>query len=164
MSAKEWIKAAELAGWRVKSASCRELVLMCGKPGCKGRKVLPLDNLGPELAPCSLAHVGPYSAKVFGEYVGLVDQLRRRRRALGLSQEDITAAAGMTDGYINKLEALDRAASLPMLQLWAETLGLVITTTPAPLPAATLRALEYRKATPYRAEMARFKPKQKALL
>lgn len=164
MSATEWIKSAQAAGWRVKSASKLELVLICAKPGCKGRKALPLDNLGPKLGPCALAHVGPYSAKVFGEYKGLVDQFRRRRRALGLSQEDTTAAAGMTDGYINKLEALDRVASLPMLQLWAETLGLQISTTPAPLPAATLRALEYRKATPYRPEMARFKPQQKALL
>ncbi|MEM9584826.1 MAG: helix-turn-helix transcriptional regulator [Pseudomonadota bacterium] len=57
-----------------------------------------------------------------------------RRRALGLSQEDINHAAGLADGHINKLESFARTAQFPTLKLWADTLGLAITATPCALP------------------------------
>jgi transcriptional regulator with XRE-family HTH domain len=65
---------------------------------------------------------------------------------LGLSQEDINAAAGLADGHINKLEAFHRTAQFPTLQLWANTIGLSITVAPAILPPATTRAIERRPA------------------
>tara|TARA_R110000851_G_scaffold22626_9_gene67012 strand:- start:548 stop:820 length:273 start_codon:yes stop_codon:yes gene_type:complete len=75
-----------------------------------------------------------------------VGELVRRRRALGISQEDLSDAAGMADGHINKLEAFARTAQFPTLQLWAQTLGAEITLRAAPLPDATARAIERRPA------------------
>lgn len=163
MNAHEWIKQAEDRDWRLETVKGLELVVRCSKQGCDGQMVLPLANLGPIPARCSLPHVGRYSAKVFKTYENLIDQFRRRRCSLGLSQEDITAASGLADGHINKLEAFDRSASMPTLQLWAETLGLEIAVNPIPLPRSTLRVIEQRATNPYREEMARFKPQQKAL-
>lgn len=105
---------------------------------------LPLDNLGAAPSPCSLSHHGQYGAQAYARYTALVGELRRRRRALGLSQEDINAAAGLADGHINKLESFARTAQFPTLQLWAATLGGEITIAPAPLPDATARAIERR--------------------
>lgn len=107
---------------------------------------LPLANLGPIPDPCSLPHVGKYGQPTYDRYKGLVEELKRKRRALGLSQEDINAAAGLADGHINKLEALHKTAQFPTLQLWAATVGMELTMKPAPLPVATARAIERRPA------------------
>jgi transcriptional regulator with XRE-family HTH domain len=90
-------------------------------------------------------------------YRGLVDRFRKRRIALGLDQADVTEAAGMTEGYIAKLESFARLASPPMLDLWAQTLGLKLKPVPAPLPPATRAAIANRSATPYDITKARFK-------
>lgn len=146
MRAKEWLKAAEANGWRVKSSRSLVLVLKCCRQGCPGTVTAPLDNLGHVPEPCTLDHVGQYSARTFETYRALVGQLVRRRRQLGISQEDLNAAAGLTDGHINKLEALHRVAQMPTLQLWAETLGLSLGLNPAALPEATMRTIARRAA------------------
>lgn len=144
MQASKWITQAQGQGWRVSSARNATLHLSCICQGCDGSLSLPLSNLGPVPDPCKLPHVGQYSRATYDRYAALVDELRRKRRALGLSQEDINAAAGFADGHLNKLEALDRTAQFPTLQLWAATLGLGLTVQPLPLPPATLRAIERR--------------------
>ena len=157
MTVREWIKRAERQGWRVQRVRGLSIDIRCSKQGCEGLKSLPLDNLGPTPEPCELPHEGQYAHKVFSEYQALVAEFQRRRRSLGLSQEDITAASGLADGHINKLEALDRVAQMPTLQLWAQTLGLSLVIDAAPLPASTLKIIEDRKTNPYRAEMSRHK-------
>ena len=157
MTVKEWIRQAERQGWRVQQVRGLSIELRCAKQGCEGHKALPLDNLGPTPEPCDLQHEGQYAQKVFNEYQALVSEFQRRRRSLGLSQEDVTAASGLADGHINKLEALHRVAQLPTLQLWAQTLGLSLVIDPAPLPASTLKVIEQRKINPYRPEMSRHK-------
>jgi hypothetical protein len=157
MQTRQWIKEAQLKGWRLASVSGLSMRLECSKHGCSGHKDLPLDNLGPVPEPCDKPHVQGYSQSTFDEYSGLVGELRRRRRQLGLDQTDLNAAMGVTDGYVNKLESLARVATFPTLQLWAQTLGLSISTAPAPLPPATLRAIEYREAKPYQPNQARYK-------
>jgi len=157
MIASKWISEAEKAGWRVRSANGSVLHLKCSCQGCPGEIKLPLANLGDLPGPCDLPHKGQYSRQTFDRYVAIVDELRRRRRLLGLSQEDLTDATGLIHGHINKLESHSRTAQFPTLQLWAETLGVRITLTPVPLPPATARAIEYRTARPYDEGKARYK-------
>lgn len=115
-----------------------------------------MDNIGTVPDPCGKPHNGQYARQTYLKYQHLVDELRRRRRLLGLSQEDVGAAAGLTEGHINKLESHARTAQLPTLQIWAETLGVEITISPAALPAATIRAIEHRSTKPYEEGKAHF--------
>ncbi len=160
MGVKDWIKKAEGNGWRVHSADKLVLTLQCCKQGCDNRISMPLDNLGPEPEPCDQPHQFQYAAATFQAYENLVEQLIRRRRSLGLSQEDVCAAAALADGHVSKLEAFHRIGQLPTLQLWADTLGLSLTLSPAPLPNATIRAIENRPA-PLQDRTS--KPRQKRL-
>tara|TARA_R110001606_G_scaffold77347_1_gene178801 strand:- start:259 stop:768 length:510 start_codon:yes stop_codon:yes gene_type:complete len=155
--ASKWIAEAQKAGWRVASAKDRTIRVQCSKLGCPGALSLPIDNLGPAPEPCSLKHQGQYGAPAYDQYKALVAQLVRKRRALGMSQEDINAAAGMADMHLNKLEAFARTAQFPTLQLWAATLGVEITLRPAPLPPATARTIDRRALDPYAENMARHK-------
>lgn len=163
MQARAWIKEAEKQGWRLRSVRGLEVCLECAKHGCPGSLVLPLDNLGPVPSPCALPHSGQYAARAVETYAALVSELQRRRRSLGLSQEDVTAASGLADGHINKLEAFARTAQFPTLQLWAETLGLSIRLEPAPLPPKTAQTIEERTTNPYRADKANTKHHQPSL-
>lgn len=145
METREWIKVAQKVGWKV-TVQGLTITLKCSRRGCPGAMTVPMDNLGPMPESCNEQHVGQYSAKVYANYLGIVAELARRRRSLGLSQEDICAASGLADGHINKLEAFARTAQMPTLQLWAQTLGLKMTLAPAPLPPATLAAIRHRPA------------------
>lgn len=146
MEVAQWVQAAQKANWRVQSSQQGTLRLCCGAHGCKGIIVRSLSDLGPVPDPCGLDHTGLYAKPVFDEYRALVGDLARRRKQIGLSQEDLSAAAGLADGHINKLEAFTRTPQFPTLQLWAATLGMELTLAPAPIPPATLRAIERRKA------------------
>jgi len=157
MQTRHWIKQAEQNGWRLASVSGARLRLLCSKQGCEGSHTVSLDLLGPPPPPCDLPHVQGYARQTFDHYERLVDELRSKRRRLGMNQDDLNAAMGMADGYVNKLESLARVATFPTLQLWAQTLGLAITTTPAPLPSATTRTIEDRKDRPYQPNQARYK-------
>lgn len=157
METRLWFKQVEKKGWRVSSVSGLVLNLSCNKLGCDGCLTLPLANLGPTPPPCSEPHEGQYSAHIFEEYSTLVKEMVRRRCSLGLDQADLNNAMGVADGYISKLESFARIATFPTLILWAQTLGLSLVGAPAPLPAATLRAIEHRQAKPYQPNQARFK-------
>lgn len=157
MELRRWIKGAELAGWRLSGVSPSMLSLRCACHGCDGALSLPLANPGPVPAPCSQDHASGYGARAFGSYEVLVAELRRRRLQLGLDQESLGEAIGFARGYMGKLEAFQRIAAPPTLLLWAQSLGLTITTAPAPLPPATLRAIEGKTAAPYQPNQARFK-------
>lgn len=149
MLIKEWLRRAKANGWDHTGSKGQTITLSCSKVGCPGCLTLPMMNLGPVPAPCDLPHSGQYAAPVIDEYHTLVDEMTRQRRSLGLSQEDVNAAAGLADGHIAKLESFARYAQFPTLKLWAQTLGLSLTLTPAPLPMATQRAIEGRQ-TPLR--------------
>lgn len=146
MVLSKWIAKAEKAGWRVASSRKGVIQLQCCHQGCPGTVSAPMGNLGPPPPPCELPHVQQYGQPAYDRYKALVEELKRRRMLLGLSQEDINAAAGLADGHINKLEAFHRTAQFPTLQLWASTIGLSITVAPAILPPATTRAIERRPA------------------
>lgn len=157
MTAIAWIKQSEAAGWRVAGVAGLVLVLRCAKTGCTGSLKLPLDNLGAVPDPCTRPHVNGYAVAVYDDYKALVGQLSKRRRALGLSQEALNAAIGLPDGYMSKLEAFHRTTSPPTLLLWAQSLGLSLSLSPAPLPNATIRAIEQTTVKPYAASQARSK-------
>jgi transcriptional regulator with XRE-family HTH domain len=157
MQIKRWIKEAEKAGWRVSGVHGPELRLSCSCYGCTGSLSVSIANAGPVPEPCQRPHVKNYSRDTFAHYQSLVEELRRRRRALGLDQIDANAALGLSDGHLSKLESFARIASPPMLLLWAQGLGLSITTTPAPLPPATVKAIQDRAGRPYQEQQARFK-------
>jgi hypothetical protein len=145
----QWIKAARAAGWRESKPDGPVMLLRCAVQGCPGALSLPLDNLGPPPDPCKLEHVGQYAGPAFATYADLIRHLIAKRKSIGISQEDVAAAAGLADGHISKLESFDRIAQFPTLQLWAHTIGLEITTRPIALPPATVRTIERRPA-PYR--------------
>lgn len=148
MKATQWIKEAQSGGWRVTSSRDHCLHLACSCMGCPGNLSRPVDNLGPTPEPCALDHHGQYGMPTFNLYKELVADLRRKRRALIISQEDLNDAAGLADGHIAKLESFARTAQFPTFQLWAETLGLAIALAPSSIPAATARAIEARVAQP----------------
>lgn len=154
---KRWIQQAESAGWRVSGVTSAELHLSCSKVGCPGSMVVSLSNPGPAPEPCGLDHVAAYSAAAFADYRALVAIMVRRRVALGLDQADLNAVLGMAEGYVAKLESFARVAPLPTLQLWAQALGLELTASRIPLPAATAAAIQRRSTSPYRHNYARFK-------
>lgn len=134
MTAAEWIKQAEAAGWRVESIKAGAIRLACGKLGCTGTASASLDRLGDVPEPCTAPHRGGYGQKVYQDYAEIVTKLRQRRMAVGMSQEELTDATGLADGHINKLEAYHRTAQLPTLQLWARALGYEIALAPCDLP------------------------------
>lgn len=144
MDIEEWLKEAKANGWVAPYIRGGRLRLSCSKHTCSGRYRVDLDNLGEVPGPCEKRHVGQYSQAMFEPYRDLVRGLVARRHSLGLSQEEINAASGLTDGHINKLEAFDRVAQFPTLQTWASTLGLKINLEPVALPDATMRALKRR--------------------
>lgn len=157
MQANEWIKQAQGKGWRVDTVRGKVLALRCNMQGCPGHVSLPLDNLGSVPDPCAHPHEGQYAQHTYEQYKTLIAEFRRRRVQLGLDQADLCNAMGVTDGYVNKLESFKKTASPPTLLLWAQTLGLALTTAPAVLPGATLRAIEERQAKPYAFNQTRFK-------
>jgi transcriptional regulator with XRE-family HTH domain len=144
MLASEFIQKAQTAGWRVISIREGVIKLKCRCHGCKATLIQPIKTLATIPEPCGKSHHGMYAARTYDEYKSLVAVFIRKRRSLGLSQEDLCAAAGLADGHINKLEAFARTAQMPTLQLWAKTLGLGITVAQTDLPAATVRAIKHR--------------------
>lgn len=157
MQVRRWIREAERQGWRLSHVGGMSLTLRCSCKGCPGTLKLPISNLGDVPEPCQLEHSKGYGRATFEHYEAIVEELRRRRRQLGLDQIDLNSAMGTPDGYVNKLESFARIASPPTLTLWAESLGLRLTTEAAPLPPATLKAIEDRQARPYQETQARFK-------
>lgn len=157
MNVREWISAAQSNGWRVSHVTPDDIYLRCSAKNCASANQASLFDLGPVPKVCRAKHNPGRPRPVFARYKEIVDEMRRRRLQLGLSQEDVNAAMGMADGYVNKLEVHERFGTFATVQLWADTLGLILTTAPAPLPPATLRAIERRKGNPYQAMQARFK-------
>ena len=131
-------------GWLLTHSDGAGLHFICRSYGCMERMCVPLDTSPSDAQPCSAYHVSKYGGNALLEYKSLVSQLVVRRKALGLSQEDINACAGLTDGHINKIEAFHRFAYFSTLQLLAETLGFEITLTPATLPDNTRELIEQR--------------------
>ncbi len=160
MRAKDWIKQAQQAGWRVVGVHARCIDLRCTHQGCPSSRRIPLDALGSPPEPCSLPHAGQYARPVLDSYAALIAEMVRKRRSLGLDQTDLCAAMGLADGHLSKLEAMDRIASPPTLLLWAQSLGLILTTAPAPLPTATIAAIDRRTDRPYAVSQVRSKPRQ----
>lgn len=148
MDSADWKTRAKRAGWRVGAVKDRCVHLECAKQGCHGQVALQLGDLGGEIEPCALPHVRQYSAQTFELYASLVAELQLRRRSLGMSQDDVCAASGLSDGHINKLEAYDRVAQFDTLKLWAQTLGLAISLTPSALPQASAKLIERRASGP----------------
>lgn len=146
MDTRHWIKSAERQGWKVSAVQGLTITLICSKQGCSGSITAPMENLGQTPEPCAQPHFGQYAGSVYDSYRELVAELVRRRRALGLSQDDVGAASGLADGHVNKLEAFARTAQMPTWQLWAETLGLQMSLQPAAMPTATIAAIERRPA------------------
>jgi transcriptional regulator with XRE-family HTH domain len=146
MKLTQWLKAASAQGWQQTPSIAGSVRLACKCQGCPETVTRPENNLGPIPDPCTRLHEGQYAGEVVKDYRALVLELVRIRKSLGLSQEDVAAAAGLADGHLNKLEAFARTAQPPTLQLWAMTLGRQLELTPAPLPLATQRAIERRTA------------------
>ena len=141
----EFIHRAQANGWKVARVTPGAVALQCGHVGCRGHLVVPMSELR-DPGPCPFQHASGYAAPVFTAYEALISELVERRKALGLAQEEVCAAAGLAPGHISKLEAFARVATFPTLQHWTATLGLEVTVQPARLPRATIAAIDARKA------------------
>ena len=160
MQFKQWISAAQEAGWAVKSVSASDLTLVCNRTGCTCEQLHDLNALGDPPKSCECPHNGRLSEKSYTEYEVLLGELSRRRRLLGLNQDDLGSAMGVADGYVGKMEAMHKFPSIPMLQLWAQTLGVDIILKPIALPPPTIRAMDRRRAEPFRHDQVRTKEKR----
>ena len=91
----------------------------------------------PPLVPVALSAMELHGAidggrprRVVQRYGDLVDALRDRREALGLTVMDLDARAGWSDGLTTKLEnwhrKWGRGAGPVILPLWLEALGMVM--------------------------------------
>lgn len=157
MMVRDWIKAAQTAGWVVKSVKGHTITLGCACHGCHGARSYLLESLDTAPPRCDLPHVNGYARPAFDQYSVLVDELRRRRMDIGLDQMDLGEAMGVPDGYVNKMESFARTASPVMLLLWAQSLGLELTSRPVALPPATIKAIQDRQSRPYDPKHARMK-------
>jgi len=154
---REWIRKTEQAGWRVASVKGKRITIRCGCIGCPASRNYLIDGLDAVPAPCDLPHKNGHAKEVFDTYEKLVAELRRHRVQIGLDQQDLSDVMGVADGYIGKLESFAKTASPVTLMLWAQSLGLSITTTPAAMPKATAKAIQDRASSPYAVNQARFK-------
>lgn len=136
-----WLDAAKKNGWLLREHSGPNVRLHCRFIGCPGCIERVPDELGPVPEPCALPHVDKWGRSTYQQYVKLVIELKRRRNALGLSQQAVNAASGLADGHISKLEALHRTAQFDTLVIWAATLGLGISLEPCDLPEVTVKEL-----------------------
>lgn len=143
MLISHYIRNMESLGWRVHSFRDGAFCFKCEKVGCEGVHNSTSDEMS-NPGPCSLPHTGNLGKPAIELYTQFIDLLRMRRKAIGLSQEDITECTGLADGHINKLEAQHRIASMPTLLLWAQSIGLELTVRPAPLPTKTCLTIERR--------------------
>jgi ribosome-binding protein aMBF1 (putative translation factor) len=60
-------------------------------------------------------------------YADFIEQLRTRRRALGISQEELDRRLGVSDHQVAKWESFARLPGAFMMMCWANALGVVIT-------------------------------------
>lgn len=133
-------------GWRFTHSDVDGLHFICRSYGCMERICAPLDTSPSDAQPCGSYHISRYGGNALLEYKVLVTQLVERRKALGLSQEDITACAGLGDGHINKIESFARFARFGTLCLLAETLGFEITLAPAALSDSARELIDRKSA------------------
>ncbi|WP_367998033.1 helix-turn-helix domain-containing protein [Shimia thalassica] len=137
----DWGERARRNGWLIRKSSENLLHLRCSKCGCDGEAVLRADYSALVPEPCQGPHNRGYGAPVFVPFRALVEELRRRRRTLGLSQVDLEAAGGFADGHISKLESFAKIPTQETLDLWMKTLGLEFFVQAIPLPAKTLAVI-----------------------
>lgn len=144
----ELLRKSRANGWTIyrrepaKDGRPGGFVMRCAQMGCLSVRFLG-ENQRP-LKPCDWPHAQGYARPALDAYADLARQLVERRHALGLSQDDVAVAAGLSDGHLNKLEASARRAELPTLILWAGALGLRLSLEPCPLPQSTLVAVASR--------------------
>ena len=63
------------------------------------------------------------SANERAEWRQLVEALAARRRALGMSQNELDARLGLSDGYVAKWESYQRLPGAFMMHCWTCALG-----------------------------------------
>ncbi|WP_396022169.1 helix-turn-helix domain-containing protein [Celeribacter litoreus] len=157
MTLSEWLRSAQGRGWSAGQVTPEAISLHCSSPTCSTHISRSLRSLGRPPKPCRKKHPTVLEDGRHDPYAKLVAKLRRRRVELGLGQEDVNAAVGFADGYISKLEAMHRFPHASTLVLWCQTLGIELIEAPAPLPQATISAIEGRRSRPYARHQARFK-------
>lgn len=142
---KKWLHSIGQAGWVVIRNGGDRLHIRCGVQDCRNKRAIPI---GAKVRPCEWDHSGRFRQLGVERYEDLSEILRARRMRLGLTQEEASAAAGLADGHVSKLEADVRTSSLPTLILWANALGLDIRLVPAPIPSSTISILCDRVGRP----------------
>ena len=76
-------------------------------------------------------------------YQALIEALVERRKARGLTQQELDDKIGCAGGLVGKWECLSRGASLVSLVMWAEALGceIALSTTAVPVPLDNTKTL-----------------------
>lgn len=150
MNRTHFIEAAQERGWVLFSSTPEGLTFRCARMGCEHARFVSQERVesGRTLAACQWEHRPGANRYAVPSYSEMVYLLREARWRMGLSQEELGACIGGADGHVNKLEVGDRRATMPTLLEWAQALGFDVVLMPAPLPKATLRAIERRVYQP----------------
>lgn len=146
MKQADFIAAAQANGWRLFHVDRKtgDVHMRCDRRGCPTANVFSARRIQRGDVPkrCDRDHRGEYAGPVIDRYESIVEVLRRRRMMLGLSQDEVEFAAGLTTSHIAKLESGVYTTKLETLIIWANALGYEVTLAPAPVHPAVLRTLE----------------------
>ena len=136
-----WHKELRANGWSVACADGARICLRCRSPGCPSERTIDLA-IDPSIpAPCADHHVDGYGWTVVEQFRDLRRALIDARKSMGLTQEEVNALAGFTDGHISKLEAGMRTPQFPTFEVWAATLGKAIVLENTKLPPVVARTI-----------------------
>ena len=149
MSARGWIL------WRYDRKSGRSSYV-CEAVGCRSTVVVPDSDVASGVLHdrCRARHHksgaggNSFSAAVVKSHADLQVHLRNRRLRLGLSQDDVEAAAGMAVDHIAKLETSRRLPQFPTYFAWAEALGYDIVLVPKALPSQLVAIIDHKAGRP----------------
>lgn len=119
---------------------------MCEHVGCCETRLITDDQIARGSWPkkCPRTHDRGFSATVVQSHEALQQHLRDRRIMLGLSIDDVEAAAGLAVDHVAKLETGKRLPQFPTYFAWAETLGYDICLVPKGLPDPVLAIIDHR--------------------
>ncbi len=144
MNLDEFIREMQRRQWVLWGSREGRHVFICRHDNCPSSVVVLDDKMGKSALarPCKLPHTDPIADQAVVNYHSLVEILRRRRQELGLSQDDVEYAAGLSIDHIGKAESGERSLTLPTFTAWANTLGFDFRLAPAPVPDQVIKVIQ----------------------
>lgn len=135
---KNFLKAAQRAGWHLVGVDETGAIGACPTPGCDVKVKLRPGHQIPETCRKDRQEL------VVEDYETIRQHLRNRREQLTLTIPEVEHIAGFTADHIAKAEKPEpsRQMKLDLLAMWARALGYEIVLRPVGLPDLALRLIE----------------------